>query len=194
MALECEFRFNIPPTLYTGIAAIKVFLAVLIFSVAAAYAKPYAVIETNAGTVEIELRADVAPKACDNFVKLAKKGYYNGLIFHRVIKNFMIQGGDPTGTGRGGESAYGRPFEDEFSPKLTFDKPYVLAMANRGPNTNTSQFFITTAPTQWLNGMHTVFGVVVKGQDIVKKIESTPTAAMDRPVSEQKIIKITIKE
>lgn len=172
----------------------KRFLAVLIFSVAAAYAKPYAVIETNAGTVEIELRADVAPKACDNFVKLAKKGYYNGLIFHRVIKNFMIQGGDPTGTGRGGESAYGRPFEDEFSPKLTFDKPYVLAMANRGPNTNTSQFFITTAPTQWLNGMHTVFGVVVKGQDIVKKIESTPTAAMDRPVAEQKIIKITIKE
>ena len=172
----------------------KRFLAVLIFSVAAAYAKPYAVIETNAGTVEIELRADVAPKACDNFVKLAKKGYYNGLIFHRVIKNFMIQGGDPTGTGRGGESAYGRPFEDEFSPKLTFDKPYVLAMANRGPNTNTSQFFITTAPTQWLNGMHTVFGVVVKGQDIVKKIEPTPTAAMDRPVAEQKIIKITIKE
>lgn len=169
-------------------------VAALIISAVALYAKPFAVVETNAGVIEIELRSDVAPKACDNFVKLAQKGYYNGLIFHRVIKNFMIQGGDPTGTGRGGESVYGKPFEDEFSPKLTFDKPYVLAMANRGPNTNTSQFFITTVPTHWLNGMHTVFGVVVKGQDIVKKIESSPTAAMDRPISEQKIIKITIKE
>ena len=156
--------------------------------------KTYAVFQTNRGDFTVELFADKAPITVENFVNLAKSGFYDGTIFHRIIADFMIQGGDPTGTGRGGESAYGRPFEDEFSPKLTFDKPYVLAMANRGPNTNTSQFFITTAPTQWLNGMHTVFGVVVKGQDIVKKIESSPTAAMDRPISEQKIIKITIKE
>ncbi|MCX5709010.1 MAG: peptidylprolyl isomerase, partial [Candidatus Omnitrophica bacterium] len=102
------------------------------------------ILETNAGKIEIKLFPDVAPKACENFTKLVGKGYYNGIIFHRVIKDFMIQGGDPTGTGRGGESIWGKPFEDEFKSDVTFDRPGILAMANAGPKTNGSQFFITT--------------------------------------------------
>ncbi len=147
------------------------------------------VLETNQGNIELTLFADKAPKTVENFVGLVKKGYYNGLIFHRVIKGFMIQGGDPTGTGSGGASLWGKDFADEISPDLTFDKPGILAMANRGPNTNGSQFFITTVPTPWLNGHHTIFGQVTQGYDIVSKIENTPTGPGDRPVQDQKIIK-----
>ena len=127
------------------------------------------VLETNQGNIEIKLMPDVAKKTCENFIGLVKKGYYNGIIFHRVIKGFMIQGGDPTGTGRGGDSIWGEPFEDEVSASAKFDKPGILAMANSGPNTNGSQFFITTAPTQWLNMRHTIFGEVVAGYDVVEK-------------------------
>jgi peptidylprolyl isomerase len=151
------------------------------------------VMETTQGNIEFKLFPEVAPKAVENFLGLVKQGYYNGLIFHRVIKDFMIQGGDPTGTGMGGESIWGRPFQDEFSPEVTFSKPGVLAMANAGPNTNGSQFFITTVPTPWLNGKHTIFGEVVSGMDVVHKIENAPTGANDRPATEQKIVRIYFK-
>jgi len=147
------------------------------------------VLETNQGSIEIRLMPETAPKACENFSKLVEKGYYNGLIFHRVIKNFMIQGGDPTGTGSGGESIWGKPFGDEVTPEVKFDKPGMLAMANAGPDTNGSQFFITTAITPWLDMRHTIFGEVVKGYDVVQKIENTATGSSDRPLAEQKIIK-----
>jgi len=152
------------------------------------------VIETNRGTVEIELFCSAAPLACENFIRLAEKGYYNGLIFHRVIKDFMIQGGDPTGTGRGGESIWGKSFKDECTPELKFDKPGILAMANAGPNTNGSQFFITTANTSWLNGCHTIFGKVVKGYDIVKKIGDVSTSKDGKPLEEQKILKVYLNK
>ena len=126
---------------------------------------PVVVFETNFGNFEVTLKPDVAPKACENFVKHVEKGYYNGLIFHRVIKKFMIQGGDPTGSGSGGKSIWGRPFEDECKATVNFDKEGILAMANAGPNTNGSQFFITTAATSWLNGKHTIFGEVTSGED-----------------------------
>lgn len=155
--------------------------------------KKTVVLETNQGAIEIELLPDIAPKACENFTKLVEKGYYNGLIFHRVIKGFMIQGGDPTGTGTAGQSVWGKSFEDEVSPAVKFDSVGILAMANAGPNTNGSQFFITTAKTPWLNMRHTIFGKVVSGYSVVEKIENTATGAQDRPVSEQKIIKATIK-
>lgn len=152
-----------------------------------------AVLETTQGVIEIELWADVAPKAVENFATHIKNGYYDGLIFHRVIRNFMIQGGDPTGTGRGGESIWGKPFEDEFKPNVVFDKAGLLAMANAGPKTNGSQFFITAVPTPHLNGYHTIFGKVISGFDVVKKLENVKTGAGDRPVAEQKIIKATIR-
>ena len=151
------------------------------------------VLETNQGNIELTLFADKAPKTVENFVGLVKKGYYNGLIFHRVIKGFMIQGGDPTGTGSGGASLWGGDFADEIAVDLAFDKQGVLAMANRGPDTNGSQFFITTVPTPWLNGHHTIFGQVSGGYDIVSKIENTPTGGGNRPVQAQKIIKAYIK-
>jgi len=152
------------------------------------------VLETNQGNIEIKLMPELAPKACENFTKLVEKGYYNGIIFHRVIKGFMIQGGDPTGTGTAGESIWGKPFEDELTPVLKFSRPGILAMANAGPNTNGSQFFITVAKTPWLDMHHTIFGEVVSGYDVVQKIENTPVNAMDKPVSEQKIIKAYIKK
>ncbi len=151
------------------------------------------VLETNQGLIEIKLMPEIAPKACENFTKLVEKGYYNGLIFHRVIKDFMIQGGDPTGTGSGGESIWGKPFEDEVSPMAKFDSVGILAMANAGPNTNGSQFFITTAKTPWLNMRHTIFGEVISGYDVVQKIESVETVGSDRPKKEQKIIKAYLK-
>ncbi|MBF0510984.1 MAG: peptidylprolyl isomerase [Candidatus Omnitrophica bacterium] len=150
------------------------------------------VFETNQGNIEFTLFADKAPKTVENFVGLVKKGYYNGLIFHRVIKSFMIQGGDPTGTGAGGSSLWGKDFADEISD-LVFDKQGILAMANRGPDTNGSQFFITTVPTPWLNGHHTIFGQVTNGYDVVSKIENIQTGDNDRPVQEQKIIKAYVK-
>ena len=151
--------------------------------------KKIVTLETNQGMIKVELLPEIAPKACENFTKLVEKGYYNGLIFHRVIKDFMIQGGDPTGTGSGGESIWGEPFEDETSPNVGFDTPGILAMANAGPNTNGSQFFITTVPTPHLNGHHTIFGRVSSGMDVVKKIENTQTDSSDRPIQEQKIIR-----
>ena len=151
------------------------------------------VLETNQGTIEIKLFLEVAPKACENFTKLVEKGYYNGLIFHRVIKGFMIQGGDPTGTGAGGNSIWGEPFADEVSPNMQFDRAGLLAMANAGPNTNASQFFITTAKTPWLNMRHTIFGEVTLGYEIVQRIENAVTGASDRPKFEQKIIKAYLK-
>ncbi len=153
-----------------------------------------AVLETSQGIIEIRLMPEVAPKACENFTKLVEKGYYNGLIFHRVIKNFMIQGGDPTGTGTGGESIWGKPFEDEVSPDVKFYKPGLLAMANAGPNTNGSQFFVTTAKAPWLNMRHTIFGEVISGYEVVQKIENAATDASDRPISEQKITKAYLKK
>ncbi len=157
-------------------------------------ANPVAVLQTNQGIIEIELRPDIAPKAVENFITHSKNGYYNGLIFHRVIKKFMIQGGDPTGTGRGGESIWGKPFADEFAPRVVFNKPGILAMANAGPNTNGSQFFITTAQTKWLDDRHTIFGYVTKGMDIVGKIENAPTSIRgNKPLNDQIIKTITIK-
>ena len=151
------------------------------------------VLETNQGAIEIKLMPDVAPKACENFTKLIEKGYYNGLIFHRVIKGFMIQGGDPIGTGTGGESVWGKSFADEVNPKVQFDSPGILAMANSGPDSNGSQFFITTAKTGWLNMHHTIFGKVTAGYDVVEKIENTAVGASDKPVKTQKIVKAYLK-
>ncbi|MDD5348501.1 MAG: peptidylprolyl isomerase [Candidatus Omnitrophica bacterium] len=151
------------------------------------------VFETTQGTVEIKLFPDVAPKACENFTRLVEKGYYNGITFHRVIKGFMIQGGDPTGTGAGGESVWGKPFEDEVTPRLGFDKAGILAMANAGPGTNGSQFFITVAPTPWLNMRHTIFGEVVSGYDAVEKTSLVATGPGDKPLQAQKINKAYLK-
>lgn len=153
-----------------------------------------AVIETTQGTFEVALYPEIAPKTVENFLGLAEKKYYDGIAFHRVIKGFMIQGGDPTGTGAGGESLWGKSFQDECVPTVGFDKPYRLAMANRGPNTNGSQFFITTAPTTWLNQKHTIFGEVISGKEVVQKIETTKTGPQDRPVEPQKILSIHLKK
>lgn len=152
------------------------------------------VFETTQGNVEIKLWPDIAPKTCENMAGLIKKGYYDGIVFHRVIKDFMVQGGDPTGTGAGGQSLWGGKFEDEVTPSVKFDREGLLAMANAGPNTNGSQFFITTVPTPWLNMRHTIFGEVVSGYDVVEKIENVKTAPGDRPVEEQKIIRAYVKE
>lgn len=151
------------------------------------------VMETNQGTFELTLKPKVAPKACENFEKHVQNGYYDGIIFHRVIKDFMIQGGDPDGRGTGGKSIWGKSFEDEFDSSVTFSKPGILAMANAGPNTNGSQFFITTAETPWLNNRHTIFGEVTSGYDIVEKIEKSKTGFQDRPIEEIKIIKAYVK-
>ena len=156
--------------------------------------QPVVVLETNQGNIEIKLNPSVAPKACENFVGLVNKGYYNGIIFHRVIKGFMVQGGDPTGTGSGGESLWGKDFEDEVTPSVSFDKAGLLAMANRGPSTNGSQFFITTVPTPHLNMMHTIFGEVVSGMEVVTAIENSQVGPGDRPVVDQKIIKAYVKK
>jgi len=154
----------------------------------------YATIKTSLGDIKVELYPDKAPKTVANFVGLAEgtktgKPFYNGVIFHRVIKDFMIQGGDPLGTGMGGPDY---KFEDEIDSSLTFDAPGILAMANSGPNTNGSQFFITIVPTPWLNGKHTIFGKVISGQDIVTKIENTPVGPNDKPVTPVTIQSISI--
>ena len=151
------------------------------------------VLETTQGAIELKLMPEIAPKACENFTALIEDGYYDGIIFHRVIKDFMIQGGDPTGTGTGGSSIWGKPFKDEFDDRVTFGKAGILAMANAGFNTNGSQFFITTARTPWLNKRHTIFGEVVSGYDVVEKIETTPVDSSKRPLTEQKIIKAYVK-
>jgi cyclophilin family peptidyl-prolyl cis-trans isomerase len=153
-----------------------------------------AIIKTNMGTIELELFAKETPKTVENFVGLANKGYYNGVIFHRVIDGFMIQGGDPTGTGRGGESFWGKKFNDEIVKDLVFDKEGILAMANAGPNTNGSQFFITLAPTKWLNGNHTIFGKVINGMDVVKAIGKVQKGPQDRPVKDVVMESVTIEK
>jgi len=150
-----------------------------------------AVINTNMGTIEIELFADKTPKTVENFVGLANKGYYDGIIFHRVIADFMVQGGDPTGTGRGGESLWGGKFEDEFVSELRHDTPGILSMANAGPSTNGSQFFITLVPTPWLDGKHTIFGKVINGMNVVEDIGKVKTGPGDKPVED--IIMINVK-
>ena len=153
-----------------------------------------AIIKTNMGTIEVELFVDQTPKTVENFVGLAEKGYYNGIIFHRVIKDFMLQAGDPTGTGRGGASFWGGKFEDEFVSDLKHDTPGMLSMANAGPNTNGSQFFITLVPTPWLDGKHTVFGKVINGMDVVYAIGEVKTAAGDKPVNEVVMEEVTIEK
>ncbi|MDX6452022.1 MAG: peptidyl-prolyl cis-trans isomerase [Gaiellaceae bacterium] len=147
-----------------------------------------ATMQTNQGAIEIELFDDDAPKTVENFKKLANDGFYNGVIFHRVIPDFMIQGGDPTGTGTGGP---GYQFEDEFNDHKV--ERGALAMANAGPNTNGSQFFIVTAEaTPWLDGKHTVFGKVTSGMDVVDTIEQTETDGRDKPLEEMRIDSISL--
>jgi cyclophilin family peptidyl-prolyl cis-trans isomerase len=145
-----------------------------------------ATIQTSCGEVEIELLAKDAPMTVNSFVFLAREGFYDGLTFHRIIPGFMAQGGDPLGTGTGGP---GYQFEDEFVDSLVFDEPGILAMANSGPATNGSQFFITVAPTEHLNGMHTIFGRVTNGMDVMTEIESygTPEGAPTSPVYIEKV-------
>jgi peptidyl-prolyl cis-trans isomerase-like 1 len=146
------------------------------------------------GKVIVELYNDHAPKTCKNFATLAKRGYYNNVIFHRIIPAFMIQGGDPTGTGRGGASIYGEKFEDEINPELKHTGAGILSMANSGPNTNGSQFFITLAPTPWLDGKHTIFGRVKSGMAVVRKLGLVKTGREDRPAEEVKIVRAYIVE
>jgi cyclophilin family peptidyl-prolyl cis-trans isomerase len=154
-----------------------------------------AVMQTNMGIIEIELFKKQAPQTVKNFVALSLKGYYNGIQFHRVIDGFMIQGGDPNGNGTGGESVWGGYFEDEFSPDLKHTGEGILSMANRGPNTNGSQFFITLAPTPWLDGKHSIFGKVIKGMDVVKKIGKVKTTKpYDKPVEQVIIEKISVEK
>ncbi|MCU0342431.1 MAG: peptidylprolyl isomerase [Ignavibacterium sp.] len=153
-----------------------------------------AVIKTNMGTIELELYSKETPKTVENFVGLANKNYYDGVIFHRVIDGFMIQGGDPTGTGRGGESFWGKKFNDEIVKDLVFDSEGILAMANAGPNTNGSQFFITLAPTKWLNGNHTIFGKVINGMDVVRAIGKVEKGPQDRPVKDVVMESVTIEK
>lgn len=150
-----------------------------------------ATISTTMGDIKIELFKDDAPKTVKNFQKLAEKGYYNGVIFHRVIKDFMIQGGDQTGTGKGGESAFGKEFEDEINEHKI--EAGSLAMANRGPNTNGSQFFIVTEKAQPnLDGKHTVFGKVVEGMDVVRKIAAVPVGENNKPLQDVKMTGVKI--
>lgn len=150
---------------------------------------PIVVMETSEGVIEFELYPNEAPKACENFLTHGKKGYYNEVIFHRIIPGFMIQGGDPLGRGTGGESIWKAPFEDECVKTLRFNVAGILAMANAGPNSNGSQFFITTAHTPWLNDKHTIFGRVVSGMSVIKKIESLGSSS-GRPSKEVKILKV----
>ncbi|BFI34139.1 peptidyl-prolyl cis-trans isomerase A (cyclophilin A) [Marchantia polymorpha subsp. ruderalis] len=153
----------------------------------------FAILNTTKGQITLELFAKEAPKTVMNFVTHSEAGYYNRLIFHRVIKGFMIQGGDPNGDGTGGKSIWGDKFEDEFNPGLKHE-PFTLSMANAGPNSNGSQFFITTVGTPHLDNKHSVFGRVVRGQDVVREIEDSETDNQDRPLVPVVINNITIKD
>lgn len=150
---------------------------------------PKILLSTNLGDITLELFPEAAPKAVENFVGLTEKGYYDGIIFHRVIRDFMIQWGDPTGSGMGGKSIWMRAFEDEFLDRNLTHKKGVISMANAGRNTNGSQFFIVTAEdASFLDRKHTIFGHVIEGIEIVEKIEASDTDRNDRPTSEVKII------
>ncbi|KAK2761862.1 hypothetical protein CKAH01_05092 [Colletotrichum kahawae] len=151
--------------------------------------KGYARIETNLGDLNLELYPEFAPRAVWNFTRLAQKGYYKGVAFHRNIRNFMLQGGDPTGTGKGGTSIWGKNFQDEFDGPMTHNARGIISMANKGKNTNSSQFFIIYRPTKHLDNKHTVFGKVVGGLDVLSKMEDVPTDGSDRPLN-----KIVMKE
>ena len=152
---------------------------------------PIVTIETNLGTIEAELFQDGAPKTVGNFVELVKKGYYDGVVFHRVIEGFMVQGGDPDGTGRGGP---GYTIPDEFGEGLAHTEPGVFSMANAGPNTGGSQFFITLAATPWLDGKHAIFGKVSNGLDVVEAIGQVQTGAADRPTEDVVMEKVTVSD
>ncbi len=151
--------------------------------------------KTNMGDIEIQLFANEVPKTVENFVGLITKGYYDGVTFHRVIADFMIQGGDPTGTGSGGESYFGGSFEDEFVDSLRHSEPGILSMANAGPNTNGSQFFITLVPTPWLDGKHSIFGKVISGLDVVQAIGKVATSKpYDKPLKDVVMEKVTVEK
>ncbi|EMC94680.1 hypothetical protein BAUCODRAFT_25821 [Baudoinia panamericana UAMH 10762] len=152
------------------------------------------VLETSMGSITCELYTEHAPKTCRNFSTLASRNYYNGTVFHRIIPDFMIQGGDPTGTGRGGASIYGDKFEDEIRNDLKHTGAGVLSMANSGPNTNGSQFFITLAPTPWLDGKHTIFGRVKSGMKVVQRMGMVKTDGDDRPAEEVSIVRARVLE
>lgn len=148
----------------------------------------YVEIKTTMGVFIVELYTHHAPRTVENFIGLTKQGYYNGVSFHRIIRDFMIQGGDPSGTGRGGQSLFGKAFEDEIHPGLKHTGAGILSMANSGPNTNTSQFFITLAPTPHLDGKHTIFGRVCDGLEVIKRMGSVQTDRNDRPVTDVVIV------
>jgi peptidyl-prolyl cis-trans isomerase A (cyclophilin A) len=155
----------------------------------------YALFDTTEGQFKAKLFSDKAPRTVENFVSLADgsktgKPFYDGTVFHRVIPDFMIQGGDPEGTGRGGP---GYKFADEFHPSLKHSKPGLLSMANAGPNTNGSQFFVTVAATSWLDNRHTIFGEVIEGFDVVKKISEMPRNKQDRPVKDVRVNSVKIE-
>jgi len=149
-----------------------------------------ATLNTSYGEVRIKLFPDECPRTVENFVTHARNGYYDGVVFHRVIKGFMVQTGDPLGDGTGGTSIWGHEFEDEFHRALRHDRPFTVSMANAGPNTNGSQFFVTTAPTTWLDNKHTVFGRVVHGTDVIQGIEKVKTDKNDKPIMDIKIISV----
>ncbi|KAI5846124.1 putative peptidyl prolyl cis-trans isomerase [Tricharina praecox] len=151
-------------------------------------------LDTSMGSITFELYESHAPRTCENFKGLVTRGYYNGCPFHRVITDFMIQGGDPTGTGRGGSSIYGGKFADEIHPSLKHTGAGILSMANSGPDTNGSQFFITLAPTPWLDGKHTIFGRVTSGMRIVQRMGMVKTDRDDRPVDELMIRKARVED
>lgn len=149
-----------------------------------------AVFDTSRGTFKVELFEDNAPKTAGNFISLVEKGFYDGLVFHRVIDDFMIQGGDPRGDGTGGP---GYTIDDEFGEGLKHDTRGILSMANAGPDTGGSQFFITLVPTPWLDGKHAIFGKVVEGMDVIDTIGNVQTGSMDRPVEPVTMNKITLE-
>ncbi|EIE25947.1 cyclophilin-type peptidyl-prolyl cis-trans isomerase [Coccomyxa subellipsoidea C-169] len=149
---------------------------------------PRVEIKTTLGTFEVELYVKHAPRTCKNFLELSRRGYYNNTVMHRIIKDFMIQAGDPTGTGRGGESIFGGKFEDEIHQQLRHTGAGILSMANSGKDTNGSQFFITLNLTPHLDGKHTIFGRVCNGMSVVKRIGNTQTDANDRPTTAIKIL------
>ena len=154
-------------------------------------ANPVVTIETSHGTFQAELYQDQVPKTAANFIELARKGYYDGVIFHRVIDGFMIQGGDPTGTGRGGP---GYTIKGEFSPALRHEDEGLLSMANAGPNTGGSQFFVTLAATPWLDNKHAIFGKVTEGMDVVRAIGKVPTGAQNRPKEDVVMKSVRVEE